>query len=153
MPHLVMNGCCSLVRGGWRGSPEVSDEPTEVLAVDLAAGIARQFPGDDQPPGKLEAGETGTQRLPERVEGQCPGFPGDYDGGHQLTPLRVGRAGDHEVEEGLPPDGEDRVLDLGGVDVLAAALDHVPETPAYVQEPVVVYPAGIAGVKPAVIVR
>ncbi len=76
---------------------------------------------------------------------------GHHHGLDRLAPPVVGHADDSGV--GHPGMGEQGVLDLGGVDVLAAGHDHVLDPVVQEEVAVLAQPAGVTGPEPAVVVE
>ena len=67
---------------------------------------------------------------------------------HRLAPFLVGNADDRAFGDvGVLVE---RLLDLGGIDVLAAGDDHVLDPVDDIDEAVLVHIAAVAGVQPAV---
>ena len=99
-------------------------------------------------PGDLVLGHVGEDEVLHLLLGHGFALPEDDAGHDLLAVLLVGHADDLHV-----PDlwvGVDELLDLTGVDVLAAPDDHVLEPPGDLEIAVLVLAAEIAAVEPAV---
>src|SRR5581483_3128859 len=94
----------------------------------------------------LEAGDVPGGVVQDLVDGDV--LPEHDHGVDPLTPPFVGQPDDRRFPDGRV--GHEDVLDLPGVDVVAAGDDHVALAVPQVQEPVLVEGPDVAGVDPAV---
>lgn len=117
----------------------------EFAFEDLAAGVAREGVGEDDPFGCLEGGE------PFAGVGEEFGLggvgAGDDDGGDGLDPLVVGEADDGGLGDGGV--GVEGVLDLAGGDEDSAGVDDVLEPVDDGEVALLVADGEVAGVEPA----
>src|SRR5581483_6916698 len=120
----------------------------EQRLLDLPGGRrARQRVEEDDRTGLLVAGEPAPHVLDDVRLAERHAIPSHHGRDRDLAPVRVGDAEHRRF--GDPGMLEQAPLDLGGENVLAAALDHLLRAPGDVEEALVVERREVAGVEPA----
>jgi hypothetical protein len=98
--------------------------------------------------GNLVVGDLALAELANLRLGGVDSGPQAHPGHHDLAQPRIGNADDlHLVHLGV---GVEELLHLAGIDVFAAADDHVARAAGEVDAAVFVHDAQVAGVQPAV---
>src|SRR5207248_6164801 len=118
----------------------------ERVLLDLAGRVARQLVEEGDPAGHLVVGEALREERTQLLDVEhLPGC-GDDEGGQVLTQHLVGHADYRRLENGSVL--EEGVLDIGGVDVVAAPDDDLLRPADDVEIAVLVEPAEITGMEP-----